>query len=78
MLEDVFTTGKSVAGKSGPIQLQRNGRQEQRYLDFIYQPIVDAQGVVTGIFVEGYDVTDRVVGETELAEREAEFRALAG
>jgi PAS domain-containing protein len=29
------------------------------------------------LFVEGYDVTDRVVGQIELAEREAEFRALA-
>jgi PAS domain S-box-containing protein len=57
--------------------LHRNGRFEQRYLDFIYQPIVDQQGVVSGIFVEGYDVTDRVVGQTELAERESEFRALA-
>jgi PAS domain S-box-containing protein len=77
LLDDVFTTGKPVEGRSRPIQLQRNGRQEQRYLDFIYQPIADEQGVVTGIFVEGYDVTDRVVGQTELAEREAEFRALA-
>lgn len=76
-LDEVFSRGRSVAGKSRPIQLRRNGRQEQRYLDFIFQPIVDAQGVVTGIFVEGYDVTDRVVGESELAEREAEFRALA-
>ncbi len=77
MLDSVFATGEPVEGRSRPIQLQRNGRQEQRYLDFIYQPIADEQGVVTGIFVEGYDVTDRVVGQTELAEREAEFRALA-
>jgi PAS domain S-box-containing protein len=77
MLDGVFATGEPVEGRSRPIQLQRNGRQEPRYLDFIYQPIADERGVVTGIFVEGYDVTDRVVGQTELAEREAEFRALA-
>ena len=60
MLDRVFATGEPVEGRSRPIELQRNGRQELRYLDFIYQPITDEQGAVTGIFVEGYDVTDRV------------------
>jgi PAS domain S-box-containing protein len=77
MLDWVFATGESVEGRSRPIQLQRNGRRELRYLDFIYQPIVDDRGSVTGIFVEGYDVTDRVLGQNELSEREAEFHALA-
>lgn len=77
MLDGVFATGDPVEGRSRPIELQRNGRRELRYLDFIYQPIVDQQGSVTGIFVEGYDVTDRVTGQNELAEREAEFHALA-
>jgi two-component sensor histidine kinase len=35
----------------------------ERYLDFVYQPILDAQGAVNGIFVEGHDVTERIVGE---------------
>jgi PAS domain S-box-containing protein len=77
MLDGVFATGDAVEGRSRPIELQRNGHRELRYLDFIYQPIVDQQGGVTGIFVEGYDVTDRVTGQNELAEREAEFHALA-
>jgi PAS domain S-box-containing protein len=77
MLDGVFKTGVPAAGQSQPITLQREGRQEQRYLDYICQPIFDRDGSVAGIFVEGYDVTDRVVGETELAQREEEFRALA-
>jgi PAS domain S-box-containing protein len=77
MLDGVFATGKPIEGRSRPIELQRNGRRELRYLDFIYQPIVDDRGFVTGIFVEGYDVTDRVLGQNELSEREAEFHALA-
>ena len=77
MLDTVFITGEPVEGRSRPIELQRNGRLELRYLDFIYQPIVDDRGAVTGIFVEGYDVTDRVTGQNELEEREAEFHALA-
>jgi signal transduction histidine kinase/ActR/RegA family two-component response regulator len=42
------------------------GAQEPRFLDFVYQPIRDSRGVVTGIFVEGYDVTDKVEAEQSL------------
>jgi two-component sensor histidine kinase len=38
---------------------------EQRFLDFIYQPIVQPGGEVWGVFVEGSDVTDRVIAEEQ-------------
>ncbi len=31
---------------------------QRRLLDFIYQPVRDNSGTVTGIFTEGYDVTE--------------------
>jgi PAS domain-containing protein len=31
---------------------------EERYIDFVYQPIVEPDGSVTGIFVHGIDITD--------------------
>ena len=43
---------------SMPIGL--TGEDADRYIDFIYQPIRNDQGVVTGIFVGGYDTTDHV------------------
>jgi two-component sensor histidine kinase len=35
-------------------------------LDFVYQPIVQTDGAVSGIFVEGVDVTDNVRAEQHL------------
>jgi CheY-like chemotaxis protein len=29
------------------------------FIDFVYQPVVDANGAVTGIFVQGHDVTEQ-------------------
>lgn len=59
-LDRVFATGKPFVGRAMPIQLQRSvgGALEQCYVDLIYQPIRDAGGQVSGIFVQGHDVTE--------------------
>jgi PAS domain S-box-containing protein len=41
-----------------------------RYIDFVLQPITDAIGQVTGIFVHGSDVTERTRLDRVLRERE--------
>jgi two-component system CheB/CheR fusion protein len=52
------------------------GTVEERFLDFVYQPIRDRSGEVTGIFVEGADVTLRVEAEVHLAAAERRYRTL--
>lgn len=68
LLDQVYNTGTPFVGNALPIKLQRepNGPLEERYVDFVYQPIRDANGVVTGIFAEGSDVTERKLAEDEL------------
>ena len=41
---------------------------EERFVDLVYQPVTDAGGNVTGIFVEGSDVTERVHAEESTRE----------
>ena len=38
---------------------------EERFLDFIFQPIAGPDGQSVGVFVEGSDVTDRVLGDRQ-------------
>ena len=61
-LSTVYATGEPYEGRASRIQLQRTpgAPLESRFLDFIYQPIRDAQGAVAGIFVQGHDVTETV------------------
>ena len=47
---------------------------ERHYLDFIYQPIFDDHGEITGIFAEGHDVTKQVQGQAELSLNEESLR----
>ncbi|AWN44022.1 PAS domain-containing protein [Methylobacterium durans] len=65
LLDKVFTSGEPFVGRQIPVRLRRDadGVAEDRFVDFLYQPITDASGKVTGIFVEGSDVTERVRGE---------------
>lgn len=59
-LDRVFATGEPFIGRAVPIQLQRvaGGPLAQRYIDLFYQPIRDPDGKVSGIFVQGHDVTE--------------------
>jgi PAS domain-containing protein len=61
LLDQVCRSGTAVIGKGRTVQLQDTpgGPITDRYLDFVYQPIKDSTGKVTGIFVEGIDMTDR-------------------
>ena len=80
LLDRVYATGETYSATAAPVMLPRSlrgGQLEQRYVDFVYQPIRDVSGAVTGILVEGSDVTDRVLTSTALADSEARFRALA-
>ena len=42
------------------VQRQPDGPAEEIFVDFVYQPTIGADGAVSGIFVEGSDVTPRV------------------
>jgi len=74
LLDGVYQTGEPFIGRGLEIDLQASpGATPQRaYLNFIYQPIRNDAGQITGVFVEGNDVTDQK--RAEIALRESELR----
>ena len=69
-LDDVFASGKmfSSVGSRYAMEVVPGGAVDERYIDFIYQPLKDTAGNVTGIFVEGVDVTERKRAEAALTQ----------
>jgi signal transduction histidine kinase/CheY-like chemotaxis protein len=61
LLDRVFSTGEaySAFGAKYAVQATSGGPVVDWFVDFVYQPLRRSDGTITGIFVEGYDVTDR-------------------
>jgi PAS domain S-box-containing protein len=69
ILENVFRTGEVYVGRSTRILLRDTPdcEIEEHFIDFVAQPIMDANREVTGIFIVGNDVTDHVRTEQRQA-----------
>ena len=75
LLDGVFTSGDAFTarGMLYAVQAEPDGPVDNRYVDFVYQPIRDGTGAVVGIFVEGADVTDRKMLERDLQSLNADL-----
>lgn len=78
ILDRVYRSGTAFVGSSIRVGLQRTQgeAEEERLLDFVFQPVADGDGNVGGIFIEGYDVTERAEAEQALRENERRLRFL--
>ena len=78
LLDDVFTTGRPFVGEALPLAVApaTGEATAQRYIDFVYQPIVDDHGAVVGIFSQGSDVTERVRAQHRLQAKQQELEQM--
>ena len=67
LLDKVMADREPFIGQAASVSLQRtpDAPLEERFVDFIYQPILGPDGEAVAVFVEGSDVTDRVMGERQ-------------
>ena len=68
LLNTVMRTGKPFVGREFPVQLQRTQGEapEQRWVDFVYQVLLEDDGTWTRIMATGTDVTDQVLARREV------------
>jgi signal transduction histidine kinase/PAS domain-containing protein len=68
ILDRVLATGEPFVGHEMPILLQRTAGAppEQRFLDFIYQPLFEADGSCSGVAAHGSDVTEQVLARRDV------------
>ncbi|TRL32260.1 hybrid sensor histidine kinase/response regulator [Rhizobium straminoryzae] len=79
LLDQVYRTGQPYSAHGAIVSLQRgpDAERENRFLDFIYQPLRDGSGEIIGTFVQGHDVTDLKRAQDAASESENRFQTLA-
>ncbi len=77
LLDGVFASGQAYTASGARYEVQPipGGAVTECFLDFVYQPIKDADDLVTGIFVVGADTTERNRAFASMRESETRFRA---
>jgi PAS domain S-box-containing protein len=71
LLDTVFTSGEPFVGKEVPGSITRNGKRVDGFLNFVYQPVKNAEGEVTGIITVANEVTEQVVYRKKTEESES-------
>ncbi|WP_428661058.1 ATP-binding protein [Runella sp.] len=76
LLEEVMSTGFPYYGNEFEVPLNRFGKKEATFFNFVYQPLRDAEQNVTGIIVVANEVTNLVNAKHIFEQSESRFRNL--
>jgi PAS domain S-box-containing protein len=60
LLDGVLATGVPYVAQELPSFIDRHGQRQTVYWDFVYQPLREADGAITGIMVVATDVSEQV------------------
>ena len=76
VLDQVYSTGEQFIGNEVLAKIDKgNGKLEDVYFNFVYQPYRNSEGEIEGIFVHGLDVTEQVGSRKKIEQSEKKFEA---
>jgi PAS domain S-box-containing protein len=68
LLDRVYATGEPYVGRQLRVLLQRTpgAAPEERWVDLVYQPVLEEDGTVSGILAQGHDMTEQHLAQQEM------------
>jgi PAS domain S-box-containing protein len=77
VMDHVLRTGERYVATELPVTLTKpDGSPGELILDFVFEPMRDADGAATGVFLEGFDVTARTQAQRERRASEERLAAI--
>lgn len=73
LLQSVLHTGIPYVANELPLMLDRKGRLEKVHVNFVYYPLRNANGIITGIIVIAIEVSEQVKARGEIEAKNAEL-----
>lgn len=74
LLKNVYSSGIPYVGSEISVYLVRNGEKQLTYFNFVYQPLRDEKGNISGIIVVCNEVSGLVFAQNELLKKQKEFK----
>ncbi len=75
VLDNVIRKGEPFVAHEVPARIERRGHLETVYLNFVYQPLRDARGLVTGVAVVATEVSEQVTARRQVAQANERLHA---
>ena len=76
LLDNVYHTGERFVAEELPVSLKRKGKLESAYVKFVYEPLREADGTVSGVMALAHEITEQVLSRKKIEESETKFRTL--
>ena len=78
LLDRVYASGEPYVGRSIRVLLQRtpDAPPEERWIDLVYQPVLEEDGSVSGILAQGHDMTEQHLAQEEMRRYRAQLEQL--
>ena len=75
LLDHVYSTGEPFVGNEYPVNIDRgNGKIEEAYFNFVYQPTHNSEGEIDGLLVHGVEVTEQVLAKKQIEAKENQLQ----
>ena len=74
LLDGVYKTGETYSAKEIPVTFLRNGKNENFYVNLVYEAYRESDGKITGIIAVLIDVTEQVLARKGIEESEQRIR----
>jgi len=76
MLKDAYTTGKVVSRNEAKAAINEFGALNERYFNFVYQPVKGTNGITTGVMIVAMDVTGQVQDRLNLQQSRSRLNSM--
>ncbi|MBC7534955.1 MAG: PAS domain-containing protein, partial [Ferruginibacter sp.] len=75
LLDNVYNTGERLVMQELPLTIRRHGEMENIFVKFVYEPLRDADGSISGVMALANEITEQVMARNKIAESEERFQA---
>jgi len=74
LINMVYNSGERYVSEESPVSFRSNGERIETFVKYVFQPLKDEEGVITGVMILGDDVGQQVMARKKIEESQKELR----